>query len=421
MEAKQKKKFNKKSLIVWSFFFILLFFVFFLFLGHIKVTNYKTFEAKYEDIEILESNLGVSVWNESLIYAEYDGKIVYNKENGERVYKGEPICSVAINPNANILSRLDDINKILSQIDNSYEGEKYFDFDKNAKDEQLINLREFLSENKYSDAKNAFRSLNVYERNNKNPVGYTYDELVELKETLKNKIVDSEKQYSSKISGILSYSTDNLNIKFDQNGLNLMPKDIFNEIESIKNIDIETGDSVNEGHIIARIIDNYLWSIIYKISDDAFYKLKDKKSIYLRLYNEDNIYEENVYISAFLSDENNKYVVVNLKDYADFFFDKRIIKSELIFEKEKGIKIPNESIVKWHDIKGVYVQDFNNNIVFKPLNIVVEDESFVVSNLEKIEKLKDYSYNRIKVYDTIIIEPKLVSEADVLFPREKNN
>lgn len=415
--SEKKKILKKRSIFLWSFFFVLAIFIFFFFFGNIKVINHKTFSAKIEMIERKETVSAFSIWDEELVFADYDGTMILEKKHGDRVFRGETVFGISKALQGQKLEQLKMIEDALMNISRGTTSTNALDIEVENVDTSMDAFRLAMKEGRFQDAKQCYGTIKDQKGQENQKKEYTQEELMDMRDAIIEEMNSVEKNYYATSPGILSFAVDSLEQRYNQNILKNSPSELWKGVESSQIRFNKSGDFIAKGESVCRIINNYHWYLGMEVKREAFQQLELGDLLSIRLHGDQDY--ELISKVQYKENKEEKYcMVLELSAYGDFFIDQRNIMIDLIYEKAKGIQIPKKSLYKWNQIQGVFVQDGNQNIIFKPIHILMEGESFVVADQERIQALEAYQYGTLKIYDSVIEDATQVSVKDVIFPKE---
>ncbi|MGL5692742.1 MAG: HlyD family efflux transporter periplasmic adaptor subunit, partial [Peptostreptococcaceae bacterium] len=226
----------------------------------------------------------------------------------------------------------------------------------------------------------------------------------EQKSILENKRKSNVQTYSSSISGIVSYKYDGQEEKYNYSNLENITKA---DIKNAKNAYSEVSKNLNtvtEGNVILRLINNYNSYIATYMSKEEIKLLEKNQNIYLSTGKEDiqavvyDIYEEN----------NNFIAIFKINNQNMGIYDTRVEEFDIIYKQTEGLKIPKNSINTIKNKKGVYVVDEETKIpkFIELKGIEYEDDDFVYINYYKnqIEEI-----DTVDLYDKIILKPNFIN------------
>jgi 5-methylcytosine-specific restriction endonuclease McrBC GTP-binding regulatory subunit McrB len=95
---------------------------------------------------------------------------------------------------------------------------------------------------------------------------------------------------------------------------------------------------------------------------------------------------------------------------------------ELIIDVHEGIKINSKALIEKDGLKGVYIKDASNIVKFFPVEILGQDKdvsiiyigNYVSEDRRRVINISENSYDTIKIFDKIIIEPEKVYEGQII-------
>ena len=188
----------------------------------------------------------------------------------------------------------------------------------------------------------------------------SFNDVYEFKSSLKGSVIDlintktlkkiakkTGTTYSinkSKYSGIVSYQLDG----FEK----IKPKDLqesdFTKA-SRKITTRKTGDEMEVGEEIYKVITDDEWSIAIELEDEDVQKYKGVKGVRIKFTN-DNL-DSTANFKIIKGKDGKNYGIISLSKYCIRFANDRFVNIQIINDVEDGLKIPKSSLVK----KSVYV------------------------------------------------------------------
>lgn len=425
---KQKKRKRKKIRTV--FIIILVFYLSIRMFSSIYSASIKTTVVKNGTIEILEKTQGIVIRNEKVYKSNSRGKIVYFKDDGDKLGIGTKIAEISIsNMYSELKQELIEIDSKLKELKDENISKKIFevDIDKNKKniDGIIDKLRENIIDGNYENVEQLKEQLSTKVEFQKKLlgqggyVGYSIENLTKRKNEIMEEMKNLKREYYSDTPGLISFQIDGLEDIFSYKKISEYTPDDFKMIER-RVINLEEKDTVDIGDPLFKICDNFRWFVIVKLSKGSLDSLKEGQDVYIRFSENSENIKANVYRISIKG--NDTLIIFECNDYLYKFLNKRYVDIEIVKKKYEGLKIPKTAIVNKNGIKGVYVNDVGNIIKFRPIKIKGEDEEYaIVYEGEKInigtrgkieidvdgKKEKRYT---ITLFDRVIINGNKVKE-----------
>lgn len=142
----------------------------------------------------------------------------------------------------------------------------------------------------------------------------------------------------AKETGIISFCSDGLeDLTIDK----VTPKHFKEMTDQWKQL--RTGESIQAGSQVYRIIYDEKWSVLVMLSKEQFSKLSEKESVPVKIKKDNSML--NATVRTFTSD-GNYYANLLFDKYMIHYLNNRYLDIEIQFDNAEGLKIPNSSIVK---------------------------------------------------------------------------
>jgi putative membrane fusion protein len=411
--AKKKKRPSK-------FFVILILTVFiYFFIQSIyarRLNSIQKVDAEYGTIENIINTKAIVVRDEIVIHASISGEVNYLKEEGERVSSTANVVEIIQNINNQRLnSQLEIINNKINEYSAGQQGSLFkSDLDKinqsiqsvlkdievNALEGNMAKVGELRTRlEKEIDKKYAIiQNIGIGSRD--------YEWLIEEKEKLSNQLNENIETLQSKMPGIVCYAVDGYeNILIPSNISSFKASTLSNIKPELVKTNI---DRVEVGQPVFKIVENHRWYIAFFTDKKTAELISKKSKIEVRKKGDMEIIPFRVYNISEQQDEN---VIVSLttSHYHGDFLTERILDVEVIVSKYEGLKLPLSTLTEANGEKGVMVVDFNGLAMFKPVEVIGQNEQYVV--------IKEGSGNRrdsITLYDKVVLKGKRVKQNQIV-------
>lgn len=352
------------------------------------VTLYKVGESR------TDNNIyctGLAIRNEITVKTDKTGSIAYFINDNEKIKKGNPVC--AIDGSGNIMSIFGEENALNIELSKT-------DYKK---------IRDTISLYKSNYEDTSFYTVYNFKNEVDNRVLDVANQLIMDRVSADKKNFASLQSINSPVSGIICYYTDGYENK---------------TIESITDADFDrsnysktsfsTGDRVNSGTVVFKMIEDEKWNIVCRITKEEAEKLDPDSKLDLIINNADY----DIYAPFTLQEYQDGYLlIINLKKYMANFANERFLSVEINMDDFEGLKIPNSSIIE----KEVYLlprefaaaggNESSLNKVYK--KTVTEDGT------ETIEQIRLEIYKKDEKY--LWVNPDSFTTTDVLVQMNTNN
>lgn len=399
------------------------------------VTNVATVTVEEGSIDVFEKAKGIILKNEVVYRATTDGKIIFLKDEGEKVGLGTLIGQVVVSDKAHeIAEELNVINKRIEELNNKLKTQEIFssDIEKNQIfiDEKIDILRKNILEGNFTKINQVAKELksDLDKRSdlfgNNSLIANDLDKLYEMRKNLQDRLKNAKANYYSKNCGLVSYIIDGLEGIYSLKSLSNFTPDKFRIIE--RNIHKVNNDwEVTSGEPIFKIIDNYKWYLVVKLmSNNSIDRLNEGKDVYIKFIEKKEKIKGKVYKVNKGSDEH--IVIFEFDSYLYKFYNERYVDVEIITDTYYGIKIPKGAIVKKDGIEGVYIKDISNIVKFRPVKIIGQNDKYVIvdegskikaGDRGKIEININGNYEKkytVSIFDEVFINGNKVKEGQII-------
>ncbi|WP_164690144.1 HlyD family efflux transporter periplasmic adaptor subunit [Paraclostridium sordellii] len=390
---------------------IILLFIFIYIVSNVVIllgkTTTKTLTLKNEMVEESFNKKGLIIRDEYVINSNFDGKVEYYLKDGDRVKKKEDIACVYSNEiSDDDLKNLKNIKNDISSIENGDTAFIKKDIGNINKEISLLSQKlqiELLNENidvygqiekinKLIDDKNLLINSDLNDKSLKN-------KQVQEKEVT-NLIDKNTEVFKSKNSGVVSYQFDGNEEKFNFDNINQIK---IKDIEGTKNNykDISKEKKLDKGEAIARIINNLKQFVAISCNEEEIKKFKIGQKIILS----SDIEKINSKVYDIYKEGKQYIVILEISEQNVEIYDTRIKEFDIIYKSIEGLKVPKKAVVNSDGKKGVYVVSETGDAKFVELKgTLYESEEYIVIDHYKNDI---NGVNTIKIYDEIILNPKL--------------
>lgn len=359
---------------------------------------------------------GIVARDETVLTYDKDGVINYKIPDGSKVITSSVIAEVySSRQDVLNLNRIDNINSqitglkragdpgttnyvepqaLITKINNNYKS--------------MVNL---IAKQDYSQAMNyaddMLMDMNIYSVITGK--GDNFDSTVSQLQGQVNLLSNSAKEpidrIVSSINGYFSSNCDGYETLINKSNILKMKK---SDIESLISAKAQAPKNA-----VGKTFDDYACSIAGVISTGV--DISEGDVLTLQLSNSKLDYKASV-VSIKPTENKDEYVIVlscNVLDEA--LVSQRIIKTEIVFDKYEGIKVPRDAIKFHNGQKGVVTLE-GEQLYFKKIEVIYEGDDFVLASENNDES--DY----LSLYDKILLED--VREEDINYegkPKPKNS
>lgn len=410
-KKKNKRKFNKKSVIMLvAFTFIVIYLIYAVYLLVKQPTDKVTVEqgTLYQE----ETNIGYVIRDEQVVKGNnYKNGMEQIKTEGEKTAKGESIYRYYSTDEENLKQKISELDL---QIQEALKGQtSAFSSDVKLLENQLDQKIEVLSKitdiTKISEYQKQINDITVKKAKitgETSAAGSHLKELYTQRTNLENQLNSGAEYIQAPVSGIVSYKVDGLEETLTPNNFSALNK------EFLENLNLKTGQLIATNDECGKIIDNSKCYIATITDSEEAKNASIDKKVKIRLSNNKVIDATINYISQ--ENEEEMLIILEIDQQISELANYRKISFDLIWWSYTGLKVPNQAIVEENGLN--YVVRNRAGYLSKILvNVKRRNEKYsIVSNysttdLEKIgfEKNEISSMKKISIYDELILNPDL--------------
>lgn len=371
------------GLIIFGIIFIYMMFYIF---SYFTTKHTSVYEVIYGTIVVNNSYRGLALRNEEIVQTEHSGDINYYIKDASKAGVGDLVYSV------------DSDGAIASQINSANENAD------SLNPESLDKL-----EVKISEYSNSYRSNAFYEV-------YTFQDDLnsELSEVLStgalNSIADAVTAAEGNSTfykgtavkdGVVVYYTDGFEDVTAEN----FTAEMFDE-SKYKKVNLKERKKIEAGEAAYKLITDDNWNLILPVSADTARQLQDASTVSIRFKKDGTTIR--VPFSQ-IEKEGEIYLILDLPHSMVRFATDRFVEVEILFDEEKGLKIPNSAIASkdFFTIPMEYFQKGNNS----------DEEGVMVRRTDKRGKTTD-EFVAATVYFTTeyahYVDNEYLSDGDVI-------
>ena len=352
------------------------------------------YEVQNSYIDTNISTTALIVREEKLVNSESSGYVSYYVRDGEKIGKDKTIYT--IDETGSVYEKIKDMDS--DELTMSKEG----------LEEVRTRISNFENYFDYSE----FSDIYYFRYDIENAVlELTNETLIDQLTLLNDEDTKAAtyKTVNTKEAGIITYYKDGYE-NFDVN--NFKAADINKN--SYKKTTLKTGEIINTGDPVYKLITSEIWYLIAPISEKEAKDLEEQESLRINIHNS----SKNIKCDFDLvTKDNQHFSIISLDQQMVNYINERYIDIVILQEQNNGLKIPNTSITqkKVYKIPLEYISKGSDSMDEKFFNIKKLDEKGEVT-LKQIEPTiykKDDNY--------CYIDPNDFSSEDVLVNPENNN
>ena len=381
----------------------------------------KTTEPQIVEYRDVVKGEGYLLFDEEIVFTKANGIAIYNVQEGKKVPKNAAVADINVmNDNSKVKDQLIRIQAAIDFKNDSSDDQAREE--EHREDETVIrNIQRFIRD---KDNEKLVSSINTLDLSTKHTVNVSelnellklsISDLEEEKEKLTEKIGSTSSDYKSPLSGIVSYTFDDIKKDLSLN----LPDETFTA-EYLKNVNVGSitrGKSkVIEKKAFFRCIDNTFYKIALPVDDARLMNDAIGKYVPVRI---GNVMTE-AYVKGINEDDSGAVAILELRDHLQQVYVPRKQKVVVIKETSPAVKIPKEAIVKDKDRRnGVYVNAVRHFVKFVPVDVLTVEGNYAILNLGDSEQtIAAPDGDRIKTLrcnDDVIIEPQKVDRQKIVY------
>jgi len=392
--------------------------------------NYKgsveTIVAEKGNLEDIIQAKGIVIKDEEVYSSSGHGDITYYHKDGEKLNKGTLVADIHTNSDSAEIKN--QIKEIQSAIDFKNKNELI------AKDE---NVKVVLTNEETSEFQNSIQAsvlnkdlgtmyddIQLIGGNNKISSNkydsYDVSQLNSMKNDLAKSLETNNIHCYSKKSGIVSYKVDGLEDFYKyENVLDLTPSSTIQK--ELIEVDSSISQEVTVDERLYKIICNFDYYIAATVNNEYAKLFEANKYIKTRIKHDGLESEAWGYIKKINYGSEESVLIIYFDDYFYKIYDKRYVDLELITDIHEGIKINSKALIEKDGLKGVFIKDASNIVKFFPVVILGQDKDvsiistgdYVSEDRRRVINISENSYETIKIFDKIILEPEKVYEGQI--------
>lgn len=419
----KKKSFGLKN---FFFSFVMVCIVIYIFQNYNGAVE--TTVAEKGSLEDIIEAKGIVIKDEEVYSASIDGNVSYYHNDGEKLNKGLLLADIHTDLNSTqIKNQISEIQSAIELKNNSEVVKKEQGEARITNEEMSVfqnDIQSSILNNNLEDMYNVIGQVNnngVQISSNNKYDSYDVNDLKAMASSLSKGLETNKMPYYSQISGLITYKIDGLENSYKfENVLELTPSNTvpmnFTETDSSKNPTVSKGDK------LYKIIRNFDYYVAATVTNEYAKLFQENKYIKTRFKCDESSHEVWGYIKKINYGSENSVLIIYCDDYFYKIYDKRYVDLELITDIHEGIKIDTKALIKKDDLTGVYVTDASNIVKFFPVEIlgqkgdtsIISVGSYVSEDQRRVINVLGNSYDTIKIFDKIILEPDKVYEGQIV-------
>lgn len=359
-----------------------------------------------------ESAVGYVIREEKIAEGNnFSNGMIQIKAEGEKIAKESQIYRYAIENEAEINTKIDELNgkiqeALLGQTDILPSDIKAIENQIEKKIDGLKSKNDIQEISEYKKDINTYITKKSKIAGDLSPAGSYINGLIEERETYKKKLIENAKFVIAPMAGVVSYRVDGLEEMLTPESFESLNKDM------LEDLNLQTGQIVSTSNEKAKIINNYECYIATILESDEAKEAAVGKKVNLRLSSQEEV---NATISHIAKQEDNSVLLVfKINDCVEKLIDYRKITFDVIWWRYEGLKVP-KSAVYYNNGLSYVVRNrggYQDEIL---IEILKENDNYCIVGNYDNEDLKSLGFSSqeintmksISIYDEIVINPNI--------------
>lgn len=407
----KKRRFTKKIFIYIASLLVVIYTIYAIYLLIKQPTDIFTLEEGTLYSE--ETDIGYVIRDELVIQGEnYKNGMEKIKSEGEKVAVNEAVFRYYTKNEKNLESKIAELDTKIQEVMANKTELPASDMKplETQIDQKLLEISRINDTTKLQEYKKQINELITKKANiagDLSPQGSYLKQLIEERKKYEKELNSGAEYVKSSKSGVVSYKVDG------QEEVLKPTEECFSTLTKkyLENLDLKTGKIVPTSEENGKIIDNtYCYIATISNTEEAKNSQVGNK-VKVRLPSGLEVLAEITYI---LQEDDDIVLILKIGKGVEELISYRKISFDLIWWSEKGLKVPNQAIVKQNDLS--YVVRNRAGYLNKLLvNVKREGEKYSIVEPYDTEQLKELgfsneeiiSYKKISLYDEVIINPDL--------------
>lgn len=375
-------------------FAIIFFYIIIRILISLQKESLSIYEVQNSYIDTNISATALIVRQEELVNATSSGYVSYYVRDGEKIGKNKTVYT--IDETGSIYEKIKDADSDAFELTNDGLNEVRT---------RISNFENYFNYASFSDVYNFHYDIEnaVLELTNEAMI----EQLTSLDDSSTD--ISTYKKVTTTDSGIITYYKDGYE-NFDIH--NFKASDINKS--NYKKTTLTTGEIINSGDPVYKLITSENWYLIAELSDKQVKELSDQDTVTVNIHNS----SKNITCNFELTKQDNKnFIIISLNQQMVNYINDRFIDIVIIQDQNNGLKIPNTSITKKsvYKIPIDYLSQGSDSTSNNLLNIKVLDDKGEVT-------LKQVSPDIYKTDDEYCyVDPNDFGGNDVLVNTQNND
>lgn len=410
-ELKKEKKINKKKIIIYvAFIMVLIYLAYAVYLLVKQPTNKVTVEKGSLYLE--ETDIGYIIRDEQVVRGNnYKNGMEQIKSEGEKTAKGESIYRYYSQNEEQLKTKISELD---NQIQEALKGQNSgFSSDikmlENQLDEKIELLNKMTDISKITEYQKQINDLITKKAKltgESGAAGSYLKQLYSQRNKLEEQLNSGAEYITAPESGIVSYKVDGLEEILTPNNFSELNKDLLDGLK------LKTGQLIATSSECGKIIDSSKCYITTVTDSEQAKRTELEDKVKIRLSNNKLIDAKVSYMSQ--ENEDETLLILEIDRQISELANYRKISFDLIWWSDTGLKVPNQAIVEENGLSYVVRNraGYLNKIL---VNVTRKNDKYSLVSNYKTEKLKELGFSeteiksmkKLSMYDEILLNPDL--------------
>ena len=410
-ELKKEKKINKKKIIIYvAFIMVLIYLAYAVYLLVKQPTNKVTVEKGSLYLE--ETDIGYIIRDEQVVRGNnYKNGMEQIKSEGEKTAKGESIYRYYSQNEEQLKTKISELD---NQIQEALKGQNSgFSSDikmlENQLDEKIELLNKMTDISKITEYQKQINDLITKKAKltgESGAAGSYLKQLYSQRNKLEEQLNSGAEYITAPESGIVSYKVDGVEEILTPNNFSELNKDLLDGLK------LKTGQLIATSSECGKIIDSSKCYITTVTDSEQAKRTELEDKVKIRLSNNKLIDAKVSYMSQ--ENEDETLLILEIDRQISELANYRKISFDLIWWSDTGLKVPNQAIVEENGLSYVVRNraGYLNKIL---VNVTRKNDKYSLVSNYKTEKLKELGFSeteiksmkKLSMYDEILLNPDL--------------
>ena len=360
-----------------------------------------------------ETDVGYVIRNEKVVKGNnYKNGMMQIKAEGEKAAKDENIFRYYSSNEENLKKKIEELDGKIQEVminDKNLLTAADMKLLENQIDEKVQDINQITDVAKLVEYKKEINDLVTKKAQiagNLSPKGSYLNQLIEERKGYESQLNSGAEYVKAPMSGIVSYKVDGLEEILNPDSFSSLSK------EYLENLNLKTGKIVATSEESGKIIDNFSCYIATISSSAEAKEAQIGQKVTVRLSN--NIEIPAIITNIMKEDSEQIVIVLKIEEQINELINYRKITFSLIWWNAKGLKVPNQAIVKVDNLDYVVRNraGYLNKILVK---VKKQGEKYSIIDSYSTEELTNLGltkeeiaqYKKISLYDEILLSPDL--------------